>query len=94
TPMIEPVATTRRNADDTYEWWYLDHGQYIVEYNESLSEDTKVIIQPHPNLLQVGGVHPTYITDTLQNVPLVAPTGGLRIKENARISTLYEYPNG
>ena len=36
----------------------------------------------------VAEFHPTLFVRELEGVPLSVPTGGLRLKENARVSTL------
>ncbi|GAB6860705.1 hypothetical protein ACFR97_07770 [Haloplanus litoreus] len=32
-------AETQVRPDDDYEWWHLDGGQYLIEYNESLTTE-------------------------------------------------------
>lgn len=86
---LEPVSSQRRNPDDEYEWWDLADGQYVVQYNEFLAEpDQPVMVQPRNELLARGGSHPT--VQVFEHLPLLPLTvaGGLRLKENARISTL------
>ncbi|MEF8870145.1 MAG: dCTP deaminase [Haloarculaceae archaeon] len=78
-----------RNPDDDYEWWHLDAGQYLVEYNESLaSEDVLFTLQTRDELLARGAFHPTLHVSDLPRVPLSVGGAGLRLKENARVSTL------
>ncbi|MFB6123305.1 MAG: dCTP deaminase [Haloferacaceae archaeon] len=88
---LEPAATTphetvRRNPDDDYEWWSLDGGQYLLEYNETLTGPA--VLQARTELLERGAFHPTRVVDDLPRVPLAVSGGGLRLKENARVSTL------
>lgn len=85
----EPHDRTKRDPDDDYEWWHLDAGQYLIEYNEQLaSDDVAVTVQTRTELLQRGAFHPTLTVRTLPAVPLSVGSGGLRLKENARVSTL------
>ncbi len=86
---LEPVESTLRNPDDDYEWWTLEAGQYVVQYNEFLTEPTEpVAVQPRNELLARGGSHPTVqVFDHLPLLP-VSVGGSIKIKENARISTL------
>lgn len=83
---LEPHPRVWRNRDDDYEWWHLGAGTYLVEYNESLSGPA--FLQPRTELLERGGSHPSVRLDELPTVPLTVGGAGLRLKENARISTL------
>jgi deoxycytidine triphosphate deaminase len=87
---LEPVETRTRNSDDDYEWWPLDAGQYILEYNESLSvpEDVALVLHTRAAVRARGAFHPTIHVDSLDAVPLSVGGAGLRIKQNARVSTL------
>ena len=75
-----------RHEDDDYQWWQLDAGTYLVEHNESLSGEA--VLQPRTELLERGASHPTLRVAELPTVPLTVGGAGLRLKENARISTL------
>lgn len=84
-----PHDTEKRNADDDYGWWNLDAGQYLLEYNESLTaEDMVVTVQTRTELLERGAFHPTLQVTGLPRVPLSVGGEGIRIKENARVSTI------
>jgi deoxycytidine triphosphate deaminase len=87
---LEPVETRTRNADDDYGWWQLDAGRYLLEYNESLSapDDVSLVLQTRDAVRARGAFHPTIHVDSLDAVPLAVGGAGLRIKENARVSTL------
>jgi hypothetical protein len=87
----EPHETRRRNPDDDYEWWHLDAGQYLVEYNESLSGSRECLLQTREAVLERGASHPTQVVASLPRMPLAVSGGGLRLKENARVSTLRAY---
>lgn len=88
TASFDRVPTELRNPDDEYEWWYLTEGQYVIEYNEALTGGAPVWLQPRDELRERGGAHPTVRIDELGPMPLSISRGGLRIKENARISML------
>ncbi|MCU4799828.1 dCTP deaminase [Halobacteria archaeon HArc-gm2] len=92
---LEPAETTphaseKRNLDDDYEWWTLREGQYLVEYNESLTGETTVTIKPRTELLERGVSHPTLQVDELPRIPISVGGAGIRIKENARVSTIVD----
>ena len=97
---LEAVETELRNPDDDYGWWTLEAGQYLLEYNESLSvpDDVTPVLQTRDELLERGAFHPTLHVDSLGAVPLSVGGAGLRLKENARVSTLLlpgpEWPAG
>lgn len=87
----EPHATQKRNDDDDYAWWHLDDGQYLIEYNESLaSADMRFQLQTRDELVARGASHPTLWVTELAPVPLSVGGAGIRIKENARVSTLVD----
>lgn len=86
----EPHPSAKREPDDDYEWWTLDGGQYLIEYNETLSppDDVSLVVQTREELLARGAFHPTLHTRTLNRVPLSVGGAGLKLKENARVSTI------
>jgi deoxycytidine triphosphate deaminase len=87
---LDPVETERRHAADDYGWWGLGAGQYLLEYNESLSapDDVSLALQTRDAVRARGAYHPTLFVDSLDAVPLSVGGAGLRLKENARVSTL------
>ena len=87
----EPHPSAKRNPGDDYEWWTLDAGRYLIEYNETLSppEDVFLVVQTRDELLTRGAFHPTRHTQELGRVPLSVGGAGLKLKENARVSTIY-----
>ncbi|WP_226022082.1 dCTP deaminase [Halomicrobium salinisoli] len=92
---LEPAGTAphdsaKRDPDDDYEWWHLGEGQYLLEYNESLTGDAAVTVQPRTELLERGVSHPTLRVDELPSVPLSVGGAGIKIKENARVSTIVD----
>ncbi|RQG98709.1 dCTP deaminase [Natrarchaeobius oligotrophus] len=90
---LEPVPTELRNPDDEFGWWNLDGGQYVVQHNEFLTDlESPLYLQPRNELLARGGSHPSMLVAShLPLVPLSVADGGMRIKENARISTLVPF---
>ncbi|MEY7847637.1 dCTP deaminase [Natrarchaeobius sp. A-rgal3] len=87
---LEPVPTALRNPDDEFGWWDLAGGQYVVQHNEFLTDlEEPLQLQPRNELLARGGSHPSVLVAShLPLIPLTVADGGVRIKENARISTL------
>jgi hypothetical protein len=90
---LEPATTVphpseKRDPDDDYEWWSLGAGQYLLAFNESLTGEATVTVQPRTELLERGATHPTLHVDTLPRVPLSVGGAGLKLKENARVSTI------
>ena len=85
----DPVPTVKRESGDDYGWWDLEAGQYLVEYNESISSgDVRITVQPRTELLERGASHPTVTVGTLPRIPLAIGGAGLSLKENARVSTV------
>lgn len=87
-----PIETQRRHAEDDYGWWHLDPGGYLIEYNETLSSTGPFRLQTRSAVLERGAFHPTLTVDSLGQVPLFVGRGGIRLKENARVSTLLAEP--
>ena len=85
-----PHQTEKRNPDDDYEWWTLSHGQYLITFNESLTGEATVTLQTRTELLERGAMHPTVHVDSLPRLPLSVSGAGLKLKENARVSTIVD----
>jgi len=83
---LDPHPRVWRDEDDDYQWWHLDAGTYLIEYNESLSETA--LLQPRTEIVERGAGHPTLRIAELPRMPLTVGGAGLRLKENARVSTL------
>jgi len=77
-----------RNDEDEYQWWHLDGGQYLVEYNETFSTDRALTVQTRDEVRVRGAFHPTLELTELGRIPFSVAPGGIRLKENARISTV------
>jgi len=89
----DAVETEKRDRDDDYGWWDLTGGVYLIEYNETLSapRDVRFVLQTRREVRTRGAFHPTvYLTgdQSLGPIPLTVGDGGIKIKENARLSTL------
>ena len=85
---LEPHEKRWRDEGDDYQWWHLAGGQYLVEYNESFSTDRRLTVQTRAALCERGAFHPTLAVEELGRVPLSVADGGIRLKENARVSTI------
>ncbi|MFW9905906.1 MAG: dCTP deaminase [Candidatus Thorarchaeota archaeon] len=89
---LEPLSP-KLEDDPNYAFWMLSAGSYIVEYNENLSENEFLaIVYPHKRLLHTGCFHPSFLVYPSRNSQsiqgfLSVNIQGVRIKENARIST-------
>ncbi|UCG03124.1 MAG: dCTP deaminase [Candidatus Heimdallarchaeota archaeon] len=90
---LEPLSP-KFEDDPKYGWWSLSTGTYIVEYNESLPRnECLAIVSPHKRLLSTGCFHPSFVinpsgkSQPIQGL-LSVNSQGVRIKENARISTV------
>lgn len=87
---LTPHDRQYRTEDDDYEWWQLDAGQYLIEYNETLElpAETVATVQTRDELLARGAFHPTLDVAELDRIPLSVGGEGIRLKENARVSTV------
>jgi len=84
-------TSAKRNSDDDYEWWTLREGQYLVEYNESLTGEATVTLQPPDRTAGAGRLPPDAASSTsCLAFPLSVGGAGIRIKENARVSTIVD----
>ncbi|MEJ2715767.1 MAG: dCTP deaminase [Deltaproteobacteria bacterium] len=85
---LEPEKSS---PEEPYGWWRLEHGNYLVRFNESISLPAKglIMIVPHERLLAAGGSHPAVFVERLDQsicLPLQVGPEGLAVKENARLS--------
>lgn len=79
---------TLRNPSDEYAWWYLAAGGYLIEHNETLTGGEPLTLQTREAVRARGAFHPTVTIEELGPMPLWVGGGGIRLKENARVSTL------
>ena len=90
----EPHDRTWRDPDDDYQWWHLEAGTYLLAFNEALDAPDPVVVQPREELLERGAFHPTLHATSLGRVPLSVGGAGLRLKENARVTTVVDRDRG
>lgn len=94
---LDLLSPKIEDSDPKYGWWTLSPGVYIVEYNENLPRNEYLaIVYPHQRLLSTGCSHPSFIVDPSVNSQSIqgllnVNSYGVRIKENARISTALTY---
>lgn len=89
---VTPHERVWRNEDDAYQWWELTGETYLIEYNEQLHTTDPVVIQTRDAVRVRGAYHPTVTVTELGRVPLTVAPGGIRLKENARLSTVRPKP--
>ena len=87
----ERLAPTKAAPDDSYGWWRLDEGTYIVRYNETLkcTEHQPARLTPLRRLLLAGADHAIRVlneTERPLEMLLRVGAGGCDLKENCRIS--------
>ncbi|MBI5568322.1 MAG: dCTP deaminase [Desulfomonile tiedjei] len=88
---ISAVIPEKRSQEEPYGWWDLSPGPYVMGFNESIAPEGAglILVFPHSRLLAAGGFHPATTLDVLNQevwVVLQVGSGGLAIKENARVS--------
>ncbi|MEW6113215.1 MAG: dCTP deaminase [Thermodesulfobacteriota bacterium] len=86
--MLQPVKNTR---EEPYGWWRLEPGTYLIRFNEKIHPTSPmlIIVLPHDRLLAAGASHSPTVVEQLDEqvtVLLHVGSGGLAIKENARVS--------
>ena len=87
----ERLSPTLADPEDSYGWWQLDKGMYIVRYNEGIElvDRHHARLTPLPRLLQAGAMHPTRVlNESEQPLEMLVTVGGggCNLKENCRIS--------
>jgi hypothetical protein len=96
--ILENVAPIIED-DPKYAWWSLSPGQYLITYNEILTDESYfAFVYPHTRLFQTGSSHPAFYwspTSKNQKITTILHVGeqGIRLKENSRISTAITYQN-
>lgn len=98
---FEPASTSRIEAvkksdEDSYGWWNLAGGSFIVTTNETIDEleNESVIISPHPHTITSGLIINSFVVradgdSKPLSIPMMVPGAGVRIKENARIASAF-----
>lgn len=89
---IEELSAVKKEMGDDHGWWNLSEGTYLITFNETVEGIEGVgFLSPHPRLLKAGCTHQTLFTLEWASdyvMPLRVCKGGLKLKENARISKL------
>jgi len=87
---IEELFAEKKSEDDKYGWWHLDHGTYLIEFNEKLIKEFG-IIQSLPRLMKTGCFLPMQIVHPSSKMISLLRVGehGVDIKENARVAGLF-----
>jgi len=88
---LEPHERVWRDQDDDYQWWHLEAGQYLLAFNEAVTvpaDAGRLVLQPRDEILARGASHPPLHVESIDRVALSVGGAGLRLKENARVSTL------
>ncbi|MDX1745955.1 MAG: dCTP deaminase, partial [Halobacteriales archaeon] len=82
---VEWIPPKKNDPSDDYGWWGLDSAQYVVEFNETLTEtsDGVALVTPLERLLRAGASHPTFQPAADEPLSTVLQVGrcGVRIKE-------------
>ncbi len=86
-------VSPRTASGEEFGWWELAEGTYVVRFNEvpELAINQIAFMQPHERLIFAGATHPSFhFRDTREAVEtlLVVGPGGIRIKQNARVTKL------
>jgi len=93
------IAPKRLRPEDNYQWWELERGCYIIEFNETLelADNEIALLEPDPRTLRTGATHvPVFLRgrvapmDTLFDVQ----AQHLTMKQNARVSRLRVFQLG
>ena len=92
------VSKTEEIPFDGAGWVHLDHGAYLVTFNEAVSipKDIAALARPRSSLLRSGATVETALWDPgyrgrSQSLLVVFNPGGLRLKRNARLIQLAFY---
>lgn len=91
---IIELPTKKRRTSDDYGWWFLDSGEYYLEYNEEITGKpggkSLFIVEPLKRLTRNGASHPIFTVNEKGELFTVLKVGenGINIKENSRISKL------
>jgi len=88
---VVEIPPEKRTPDEPYGWWKLEAGAYLVNFNEKIGPTEKgvVLVLPHERLVAAGAAHAPVLVQELDDTVCVAlqvGSGGLAVKENARIS--------
>ena len=87
-----PLEAEKKTPDQPYGWWDLASGDYLVFYNEEIkiASPGLIVIFPNQRLLSAGASHASLVLanfDQKTCAQIHVGPQGLKIKQNARIST-------
>lgn len=87
------IKPKKLNPDDSYGWWDLEQGDYLIIFNEKINIPDRYFgfIQPLERILVNGTTHESmFVLSHIDKVEVNLRVGkrGLKIKQNARISNL------
>lgn len=90
----EALQPEKASDEETYGWWHLGPGAYIITFNETITlpDGALGFVEPSERITRNGTYHPTVAlpeSDDALEVLLIVSPPGIDIKENARISRLY-----
>jgi hypothetical protein len=93
------IAPRRLRPQDNYQWWQLERGCYIVEFNESLAlkENEIALLEPDPRTLRTGATHVSmFLRGAISQMDILFDVLALKlaVKQNARISRLRVFQLG
>jgi len=93
------IAPRRLRPQDNYQWWQLERGCYIVEFNESLAlaENEIALLEPDPRTLRTGATHVSmFLRGAIPQLDILFDVQALRVavKQNARVSRLRVFQLG
>ncbi|MBN1351178.1 hypothetical protein JXJ21_17295 [candidate division KSB1 bacterium] len=93
------LSPKRLNPQETFGWWKLTKGEYIIRLNESviLPAGYLGLVLPHERIVLNGAHHPMLLLQsTVEHVEVLLCVSevGIDIKENARISSLNAFKIG
>ena len=89
---VGKIIESKIEDDPKYGFWTLEAGNYLIVYNETISNaDYLIFIFPHPRLIKAGSFHTSFmwqLTEVNDKITTILQVGkaGIKIKENARIS--------
>ena len=87
------IETQKAAPEDKHGWWILDEGRYLLSFNETVKVPSGCmgLITPHGRATINGLDHSVVVLVEKEEMPVVGFSvgeRGIRIKENARVSTL------
>jgi hypothetical protein len=93
------IAPRQLRPEDNYQWWQLERGCYIIEFNESLAlaENEIALLEPDPRTIRTGATHVSvFLRGHVAQLETLFDVQALRlsVKQNARVSRLRVFQLG